>query len=73
MICTFRWLRLRRPGGRNFWSDGLIEPTDQGDDDARQRVVAALEELGVHLLEHLDYEELQAGPSIRRLDRLHGR
>ena len=30
-------------------------------------------ELGVHLLEHLDYEELQAGPSIRRLDRLHGR
>jgi hypothetical protein len=37
--------------------------------DARERVVLGLEELHAHLLEHLDYEELQAGPVMRRLER----
>jgi len=36
-------------------------------DDARARVVLTLEELHVHLLEHLDYEEREAGPTIRSL------
>jgi hemerythrin-like domain-containing protein len=39
---------------------------------ARDRVVLSLEDLRGHLLEHLDYEELQAGPAMRRLDRLPG-
>jgi hypothetical protein len=43
---------------------------DADGDDARRRVVDALEELHVHLLEHLDYEERNAGPVMRRLDRL---
>jgi hypothetical protein len=30
----------------------------------------ALEDLRVHLLEHLDYEERNAGPAMRRLDTL---
>jgi hypothetical protein len=33
-------------------------------------VIDALRDLHVHLLEHLDYEELQAGPTIRRLEGL---
>ena len=40
--------------------------------DARERVVLGLEELHAHLLEHLDYEELQAGPVMRRLERVPG-
>jgi hemerythrin-like domain-containing protein len=36
---------------------------------ARARVVAALSDLAGHLLEHLDYEELRAGPTMRRLER----
>jgi hypothetical protein len=44
--------------------------TDTEAGDARQRVVDGLGELHVHLLEHLDFEELNAGPTIRRLDRL---
>jgi iron-sulfur cluster repair protein YtfE (RIC family) len=40
--------------------------------DARERVVLGLDELHGHLLEHLDFEELQAGPVIRRLDRFQG-
>jgi len=43
--------------------------TESDADDARPRVVAGLRELHLHLLEHLDYEELNAGPAIRRLDR----
>jgi Hemerythrin HHE cation binding domain len=42
------------------------------EDDARGDVVLALEELQAHLLEHLDYEELNAGPVLRRLERLPG-
>jgi hemerythrin-like domain-containing protein len=44
--------------------------TDDGGGDARQRVIDGLQELHVHLLEHLDYEERHAGPAIRRLDHL---
>jgi hypothetical protein len=44
--------------------------TDTNGDDARRRVIDGLRDLHVHLLEHLDYEELNAGPTIRRLDRL---
>ena len=36
--------------------------------DARARVAAALDELATLLLEHLDYEELQAGPTLRGLE-----
>jgi hypothetical protein len=45
-----------------------LADTDGG--DARQRVIDGLQDLHVHLLEHLDYEERNAGPTIRRLDRL---
>ena len=44
--------------------------TDTDGGDARQRVIDGLQDLHVHLLEHLDYEERNAGPTIRRLDRL---
>jgi hypothetical protein len=44
--------------------------TETDHDDARQRVIDGLHDLHVHLLEHLDYEELNAGPTIRRLERL---
>ena len=37
---------------------------------ARQRVIAGLGDLHGHLLEHLDYEELNAGPPMRRLESL---
>jgi hypothetical protein len=37
---------------------------------ARQRVIDGLRELHIHLLEHLDYEELNAGPTMRRLHHL---
>jgi hypothetical protein len=40
------------------------------DDDARRRVIDGLEELHLHLLEHLEYEERNAGPTMRRLDHL---
>jgi hypothetical protein len=46
------------------------ELTDTDGGDARQRVIDSLQEVHVHLLEHLDYEERNAGPTIRRLDRL---
>jgi Hemerythrin HHE cation binding domain len=42
------------------------------EEDARAGVVLALDELHAHLLEHLDYEELNAGPVLRRLERLTG-
>jgi len=45
-----------------------LTETDRG--NARQRVIDGLQDLHVHLLEHLDYEERNAGPTIRRLDRL---
>jgi hemerythrin HHE cation binding domain-containing protein len=48
------------------------ELTDDDGDRARGRVVEALRELHGHLLEHLDYEEREAGPTIRRLDTLAG-
>jgi hypothetical protein len=41
-------------------------------DDARRRVIDGLRELHVHLLEHLDYEEENAGPTLRRLQGLGG-
>jgi Hemerythrin HHE cation binding domain len=44
--------------------------TGSDGDAARQRVIDGLRELHVHLLEHLDYEERHAGPTMRRLDRL---
>jgi hypothetical protein len=44
--------------------------TDTDCGDARRRVIDGLQDLHVHLLEHLDYEELSAGPTMRRLDRL---
>ncbi|MDX6378949.1 MAG: hypothetical protein QOE98_3252, partial [Gaiellaceae bacterium] len=40
------------------------------DGDARRRVTDGLEELHLHLLEHLEYEERNAGPTMRRLDHL---
>jgi hypothetical protein len=43
---------------------------DTDADEARIRVIDGLHELHVHLLEHLDYEELNAGPTMRRLERL---
>ncbi|MDX6668926.1 MAG: hypothetical protein QOK04_2306 [Solirubrobacteraceae bacterium] len=46
--------------------------TDTESGDARRRVVDGLQDLHVHLLEHLDYEERHAGPTMRRLDRLAG-
>ena len=44
--------------------------TDTDGGDARQRVIDGLRDLHVHLLEHLDYEEHNAGPTMRRLERL---
>ena len=44
--------------------------TDTNGADARRRVIDGLRDLHVHLLEHLDYEELNAGPTMRRLERL---
>jgi hypothetical protein len=46
--------------------------TDTEDGDARRRVVDGLQDLHVHLLEHLDYEERNVGPTVRRLDHLAG-
>lgn len=39
---------------------------------ARQRVIDSLRDLHGHLLEHLDYEEINAGPTMRRLTSLAG-
>ena len=47
-----------------------LTETDHG--DARQRMIDGLRDLHVHLLEHLDYEELRVGPTIRRLEGLGG-
>jgi hypothetical protein len=44
--------------------------TDTDGGDARRRVIEGLRDLHVHLLEHLDYEERYAGPTMRRLERL---
>lgn len=44
--------------------------TDTDGDDARRQVIDGLLGLRVHLLDHLDYEERHAGPTIRRLDHL---
>ena len=44
--------------------------TETDHDDARLRVIDGLRDLHGHLLEHLDYEELNAGPTIRRLESL---
>jgi hypothetical protein len=46
--------------------------TDTNGGDARRRIIDGLQDLHVHLLEHLDYEERQAGPTMRRLDHLAG-
>jgi hypothetical protein len=45
-----------------------LSETDGG--DARRRVIDGLRDLHGHLHEHLDYEELHAGPTIRRLEGL---
>jgi hypothetical protein len=45
-----------------------LADTDGG--DARRWVVDGLHDVRVHLLEHLDYEESNAGPTMRRLDTL---
>jgi hypothetical protein len=45
-----------------------LTETDGG--DARRRVIDGLRDLHGHLLEHLDYEEHHAGPTIRRLEGL---
>jgi hypothetical protein len=45
-----------------------LTETDGG--EARRRVIDGLRDLHVNLLEHLDYEELRAGPTIRRLEGL---
>jgi hypothetical protein len=44
--------------------------TDTDGAGARLRVIDGLRELHVHLLEHLDYEERYAGPTMRRLEQL---
>jgi hypothetical protein len=44
--------------------------TDTDGADARRRVIDGLRDLHVQLLEHLDYEERHAGPTMRRLDQL---
>ena len=46
------------------------ELTETGGGDERRRVADGLRELHGHLLEHLDYEERNAGPTMRRLDSL---
>jgi hypothetical protein len=46
--------------------------TDTNGGDARRRIIDGLQDLHVHLLEHLDYEERHAGPTMRRLDHLAG-
>jgi hypothetical protein len=47
--------------------------TDTDAADARRQVAGGLQDLHAHLLEHLDYEERNAGPTMRRLDHLAGR
>jgi hypothetical protein len=46
--------------------------TDTDGGDARRRVIDGLQDLHVHLLEHLDFEERQAGPTMRRLNHFAG-
>jgi len=41
---------------------------EEADLEARRRVVDALALLAKHLLEHLDFEEREAGPTLRRLE-----
>jgi hypothetical protein len=41
-----------------------------GDDASRARLADGLAELAAELLVHLDFEELEAGPTIRRLEGL---
>jgi hypothetical protein len=50
-------------------SDDLdaVEAAARALDDDRHRVVEALEALEANLLAHLDYEELNLGPAIRRM------
>ncbi len=43
---------------------------DDGDGEDRARLVEGLRALAAELLVHLDYEELEAGPTIRRLQTL---
>jgi iron-sulfur cluster repair protein YtfE (RIC family) len=42
---------------------------DEDDDPSRTRLADGLKELAAELLVHLDFEELEAGPTIRSLDR----
>jgi iron-sulfur cluster repair protein YtfE (RIC family) len=41
--------------------------SDDCDDTARSHLVGGLTALATHLLEHLQYEEREAGPTIRRM------
>jgi L-rhamnose isomerase len=53
---------------------GVEEAADALGDEAgaaaRRRVADALELLATHLLEHLEFEEREAGPTLRTLERL---
>ena len=44
--------------------------TNAEGEEARQRVADGLNVLAENLLEHLDFEEREAGPTLRRLERL---
>ena len=44
--------------------------TNGDSETARQRVADGLNVLAINLLEHLDFEEREAGPTLRRLERL---
>jgi hypothetical protein len=46
------------------------ELTETNGGHARRRVIDGLRDLHVHLLQHLDYEERSAGPTMRRLEHL---
>ena len=46
------------------------ELTETNGGYARRRVIDGLRDLHVHLLQHLDYEERSAGPTMRRLEHL---
>jgi hypothetical protein len=49
---------------------GAAALTDVDCDATRERVALALDVLAEHLLAHLDFEERNAGPTIRRMDYL---
>jgi hypothetical protein len=54
------------PGSASAQASGRAKHV--GDRRTRRRIIDGLQDLQVHLLEHLDYEERQAGPTMRRID-----